>query len=100
MKSLKKTGSIFILCAISVAASIITAWQFMQIYATVTLPVEYCILGAVCGTLIAIAMYIIKCKCKLIWHIPARIAIIAGLALAVWLKFDSRWNGLYCQFFN
>lgn len=59
MKSLKKTGSIFILCAISVAASIITAWQFMQIYATVTLPVEYCILGAVCGTLIAIAMYII-----------------------------------------
>ena len=88
MKSLKKTGSIFILCAISVAASIITAWQFMLIYATVTLPVEYCILGAVCGTLIAIAMYIIKCKCKLIRHIPARIAIIAGLALSVWLKFD------------
>lgn len=94
MKSLKKTGSIFILCAISVAASIITAWQLMQIYATVTLPVEYCILGAVCGTLIAIAMYIIKCKCKLIWHIPARIAIIAGLALAVWLKFDEIAGGM------
>lgn len=94
MRSLKKTGSTFILCAISVAASIITAWQFMQIYATVTLPVEYCILGAVCGTLIAIAMYTIKCKCKLIWHITAGVAIIAGLALDVWLKFDEIAGGM------
>lgn len=94
MKSTKKIGSIIILYAVAVGASIITAWQFMQIYATVTLPIGFSALGAACGTLIAVFMYILKHKCKLIWRILARIVLIAGLAVTVWLKFDEIVGGM------
>ena len=94
MKNVKRIGSILILSAIAVAASIITAWQFMQIYATVTLPMGFSALGAACGTLIAVFMYGLKHKCKPVWRILARVVLIAGLAVAVWFKFDEIVGGM------
>lgn len=94
MKVLKRSFTFLILFALAVWGSIITAWQFMQIYATVTLPVLLCAAGAACGACFGSIIYLLKLKhVKALRHI-IRLLAAAALAVAVWKWFDEIAGGM------
>lgn len=94
MKVLKRSFTFLILFALAVWGSIITAWQFMQIYATVTLPVLLCAAGAACGACFGSIIYLLKLKhVKVLRHI-IRLLAAAALAVAVWKWFDEIAGGM------
>ena len=94
MKVLKRIFTFLILFALAVWGSIITAWQFMQIYATVTLPVLLCAAGAACGACFGSIIYLLKLKhVKVLRHI-IRLLAAAALAVAVWKWFDEIAGGM------
>lgn len=94
MKALKRIFTFLSLFALAVWGSIITAWQFMQIYATVTIPVLLCAAGAACGACFGSIIYLLKLKhVKVLRHI-IRLLAAAALAVAVWKRFDEIAGGM------